>query len=239
MEEINQELRAFAYIVSHDLKAPLRGIRTIVEWISQDYAEKLDENGKEQLQLLSGRVEKMQNLIDGILQYSRIGRSEEDLVEINLNELLPGIIDLIAPPENIKITIEGKLPSIVCEETKIRQVFQNIIDNAIKYMDKPQGQIKIDCTQHKNYWQFSISDNGPGIEEKDFDRVFKMFQTGKSRDEFESTGVGLTLIKKIIELYNGKIWIESKVGHGSTFYFTLPKLKQGNKNVELQTSIAS
>ncbi|MDD5327385.1 MAG: ATP-binding protein [Phycisphaerae bacterium] len=222
LEKTNQELKDFAYIVSHDLKAPLRGIKTITEWITADYSDKLDENGREQIRLLASRVDRMHNLIDGILQYSRAGRVDEEKAMVNLNELIADIIDLIAPPENIKITIENELPTIQCEQTRIRQVVQNLLTNAIKYMDKPKGSIKIGCVEENGFWKFSVADNGPGIEEKHFEKIFQLFQTLTPRDEFESTGIGLSIIKKIVEMYGGKIWVTSKIGEGCTFFFTLP-----------------
>jgi PAS domain S-box-containing protein len=233
----NQELKDFAYIVSHDLKAPLRGIKTLVDWITADSADKLDDNSKQQINLLKGRVSRMHNLIDGILQYSRVGRVEEEMVQVNLNEIVAEAIDMVAPPENITITIENELPTIVFEPTRVMQVFQNLLSNAVKYMDKPKGLIKIGCVEEDGYWKFNVTDNGPGIEEKHFERIFQMFQTLAPRDEFESTGVGLTVTKKIVELYKGKIWVESKVGKGSTFFFTLPKQEIGAEDEKLQTSV--
>jgi PAS domain S-box-containing protein len=234
----NQELKDFAYVVSHDLKAPLRGIKTIADWISTDYADKLDNDGKEQLSLLANRVDRMHNLIDGILQYSRIGRVEEEKVQVNLNEFVLEIIDMLAPPENITITIENELPTITSEPTRITQVFQNLLSNAVKYIDKPNGQIKVGCVEEDNFWKFNVTDNGPGIEEKYFEKIFKIFQTLAPRDEFESTGIGLTVVKKIVELHNGKIWVESKVGEGTTFFFTLPKQDiRAEKNEELQAGV--
>jgi PAS domain S-box-containing protein len=233
----NQELKDFAYVVSHDLKAPLRGIKTIADWISTDYADKLDNDGKEQLSLLANRVDRMHNLIDGILQYSRIGRTEEERVQVNLNELVTEAIDMIASPENITITIENKLPTIECEQTRIMQVFQNLLSNAVKYMDKPNGQIKVGCVEEGAFWKFSVADNGPGIEEKYFEKIFKIFQTLTPRDEFESTGIGLTVVKKIVELYKGKIWLESKVGEGTTFFFTLPKQEMEIKDAKLEAGV--
>jgi len=239
VESINKELKDFAYIVSHDLKAPLRGIRTLADWISTDYSNKLDEEGKEQINLLNNRVDRMHGLIDGVLQYSRVGREKEKCVMVNLNELVPAIIDSIAPPENITITIENELPLVECQETRIIQVFQNLLSNAVKYMDKPDGQIRIGCVEEADFWKFSVADNGPGIEEKHFERIFKIFQTLVPRDEVESTGVGLAVVKKIIEMYGGKIWVESKVGQGSTFFFTLAKQEMGVKNEKLETNIVS
>lgn len=223
LESANTELKDFAYIVSHDLKAPLRGIGSLAEWLSTDYKDKFDEDGKELLDLLMGRIKRMHNLIDGILQYSRIGRLREKKDEVNLNELIKDIIDMIAPPENIKITVENELPSILCEKTRISQVFQNLLSNAVKYMDKPKGEIKIGCNEDEEYWKFSISDNGPGIDKNHFEKVFQLFQTLKPRDEIEGTGIGLSVVKKIVELYGGTTWVDSKIGEGSTFYFTLSK----------------
>jgi signal transduction histidine kinase len=232
LEKTNQELKDFAYIVSHDLKAPLRGIKTLAEWISTDYADKLDDNGKEQMNLLAGRVDRMHNLIDGILQYSRVGHVEEEKVVVNLNELVTEAIDMIAPPENITITIENELPTIKCERTRITQVFQNLLSNAVKYMDKPKGQIKVGCVEEDGFWKFSVADNGRGIEEKHYEKIFQLFQTLAPRDESESTGIGLTVTKKIVEMYGGKTWVQSKVGSGSTFFFTLPKTLSVTDNQE-------
>ncbi len=223
LAKANEELKDFAYIISHDLKAPLRGISTLADWIKSDYGDKLDEAGKEQIDLLSSRAIRMHYLIDGVLQCSRIGRIKEERVQINLNELVPEVIDMISPPDNIKVTIENKLPVITSENTRIMQVFQNLLSNAVKYMDKAEGWVKIHCVEEDNHWIFSVSDNGPGIEEKYFEKIFQIFQTLSPRDEFESTGVGLTVAKKIIELYDGKIWVESDPGQGSTFFFSLLK----------------
>jgi PAS domain S-box-containing protein len=238
IESTNRELKDFAYIVSHDLKAPLRGVKTIAGWLSADYADKFDENGKQQLNLLISRVDRMNNLINGVLEYSRVGRIREKQEPVDLNKLLAEIIDMIAPPENISITVENELPTIECEPTRIMQVFQNLLSNSVKFMDKPQGQVKVGCMEEDGFWKFSVADNGPGIEERHFEKIFQIFQTLAPQDKVESTGIGLTVAKKIVELYGGKIWVESKVGEGSTFFFTLPKQKVGVKDAQLQTNIA-
>ncbi|MHC4738161.1 MAG: ATP-binding protein [Planctomycetota bacterium] len=236
--ELIQELRDFAYIVSHDLKAPLCGIKTLADWLSADCSDKLDDNGREQIKLLMAQVERMYNLIEGVLQYSRVGRTREQDVHVNLDTLVPDVIDMVAPPDNINVTIENPLPVVKCEETRIRQVFENLLSNAVKYMDKQEGKIEIGCVEENGFWKFSVADNGPGIEEKHFERIFQMFQTLSPKDEFQSTGIGLTVIKKIVELYEGKIWIESKLGSGSSFFFTLPRLKEEVKVTELAANNA-
>jgi len=219
----NKELQDFAYVTAHDLKAPLRGIGTLTDWITVDYAEKFDEEGQEQLHLLKGRVSRMSELIDGILHYSEIGRTAKCLERVDLSALLPEIISQVAPPENIEITVDDHLPTVVFERIRLIQVFQNLVSNAIKYMDKPQGRVRIGCRTDAESWTFHVADNGPGIQEKYFEKIFQMFQTLTRRDEVESTGIGLSVVKKIIELHGGVIWVESKVGEGTTFFFTLPK----------------
>jgi two-component system sensor kinase FixL len=235
LSEINQELKEFAYVVSHDLKAPLRAIRTLADWLVTDYQDKLDAQGKENLQLLSSRVDRMQNLIDGVLQYSRVGRTEEGTKPVDLGRVVPEIIADLAAPAHIAIRIESDLPTVDADPTRITQVFQNLLSNAIKYMDKPQGNISVGCTEEGDFWRFRVSDNGPGVAQKDFERIFKLFQTLTRRDDSESTGVGLTITKKIVELYGGKIWVESEVGRGSTFLFTFPKRSATVPTEALQT----
>jgi len=225
LERVNQELKNFAYVVSHDLKAPLRGIKHLAGWIVEDYADKLDEEGREQFFLLMNRVDRMHDLIQGILAYSQIGRLVEKKEPINLNELLPLIIDSLAVPQHVEICIAGELPVVQAEKTRMIQVFQNLLSNAIKYMDKAQGRVQVACTDQGACWQFSVADNGPGIAEQDQDRVFKLFRTLAPEDEHESTGVGLTIVKRIVEFYDGRIWVESQPGQGCTFLFTFAKPK--------------
>jgi PAS domain S-box-containing protein len=223
LESANEELKGFAYVVSHDLKAPLRAIGSLADWLSTDYADKIDDEGKEHMRLLVSRVHRMSGLIDGILQYSRVGRVTEAIVAVDLNRLVGEVIDLLAPPSNITVSVENPLPTIMAEPARIQQVFQNLLSNAIKYMDKPEGEIRIACGTEGKQWKFSVTDNGPGIESRHFEKIFQLFQTLAPRDRVESTGVGLTLVKKIVEMYGGRIWVESRVGEGSTFFFTLPK----------------
>jgi PAS domain S-box-containing protein len=223
LDRANGELKDFAYIVSHDLKAPLRAISALASWIEMDYSDKLDDDGREQIRLLTGRVKRMQALIDGILQYSRVGRVKEEAEDVDLNELVADVIDSLSPPENIHVELESRLPMIHGERIRLQQVFQNLIGNAIKYMDKDQGQVKVGCAEENGDWRFYVADNGPGIEEKYFQKIFQIFQTLKARDEVESTGIGLAVVKKIIEQHKGKIWVESSLGDGSIFSFTLAR----------------
>ena len=164
----------------------------------------------------------MHSLIDSILHYSRLGLIREERTEVDLNRLVSEVIEMVEPLPHISITVESKLPTIICEKTRIQELFQNLLDNAIKYSDKPEGRIKIGCTREDSHWKFSVSDNGPGIDEEYHEKIFQIFQTRHSRDEVESTGIGLTVVRKIVELHGGKVWVESQLRSGATFFFTLP-----------------
>jgi len=228
LETANTELKDFAYVVSHDLKAPLRAIGSLANWLAADYGDKLGAAGKEQLDLLVGRTKRMHDLIEGILNYSRAGRRMEDAVNVDLIRLVGEVVKALAPPEHIQISIEVATGATLrCERTCLEQVLQNLISNAIKYMDKEKGIIRIGCLDRteegRDSWTLYVSDNGPGIEEQYFDKIFQIFQTLQPRDAFESTGVGLAIVKKIVEGFGGTIWVESTVGEGTTFWFTVPR----------------
>ncbi len=222
LKNVNKELKEFAYIVSHDLKAPLRAIGSLSNWLYNDYADKLDDDGKENLELLVGRVKRMHDLIEGILQYSRIGRVKETPVDIQLSEIIDEVVDLLAPPDHFTVNVETSLPIIKAERTRILQVFQNLISNAIKYNDKPKGNITIGCLTEDGQHKIYVKDNGPGIDEKYHEKIFQIFQTLSARDEHESTGIGLTIVKKIIENIGGNIVVESTPNIGTTFWINLP-----------------
>lgn len=232
LRSANEELTNFAYVVSHDLKAPLRGIGSLADWLATDYAEHFNDEGKEHMRLLINRVHRMGALIDGILQYSRVGRVKEAQLPVRLDRLLAEVVDLLAPPPGLRVLVAPGLPTLVSEPTRIQQVFHNLISNAIKYMDKPDGLVEVGCEDGGADWRFYVRDNGPGIEARHFERIFQLFQTLASRDRVESTGVGLALVKKIVEMYHGQVWVESAVGSGSTFWFTLPKLPATNNQTQ-------
>jgi len=219
----NKELNDFAYVVSHDLKAPLRGIGSLATWLSTDYQEVLDENGQKQLELLLDRAKRMEGLIESILQYSRVGRLREERETIDLGELVDAAVKMLDIPEGMEVKVEGDLPSVTGERTRLTQVVGNLIGNAVKFMDRPDGKVVISCEDDGDFWRLAVADNGPGIDPRYHDQIFQIFQTLASRDDVESSGVGLTLVRKIVEMHGGRAWVESDVGTGSTFYFTLPK----------------
>ena len=223
LQRTNKELQEFVHITAHDLKTPLRAIGILADWISTDYGDKFDEQGKEQVRLLVGKARQMIVLVDDVLRYSSLGQDDHKRQPIELNAILSEIVAGIIPPDNIEITVENDLPTVMCEETQILQIFQNLLTNAVKYMDKPKGQIKVGCVEEDSFWRFSVADNGPGIDGEYFEKIFKMFQTLSPRDGVESTGIGLSIVRKIAELNGGNAWVESEVGKGSTFFFTLQK----------------
>jgi signal transduction histidine kinase len=223
----NTELSAFAHVVSHDLKAPLRGISSLATWLAEDHAEQLDATGRQHVALIGSRVKRLSGLIDAILTYSRAGRLRETPVAVPVDALVRNTIDLLAPPPHIRVRLDSVLPLMHIEAVKLQQVFQNLLGNAIDFMDKPVGVVSVRCVREGGDWHFSVADNGPGIEARHFERIFQLFQTLAPRDQLERTGVGLALVKKIVETEGGRVWVESTPGVGSTFHFTLPARQAG------------
>ena len=234
----NRELSDFAHVAAHDLKAPLRAIGSLAGILMTDYGKKLDDQGRYYLHTLLKRTERMSELISGILTYSELGHAK-DILPVSINDMLRQIITNTEIPHNIVIVFETDFPTLVCSKTHMQQIFQNLINNAVRYMDKPNGYIRLKCIDDGDCWKFSVSDNGRGIEEKYFEKIFKIFQTLVRRDEEESTGIGLSVVKRIIEKYDGKIWVESQPTVGSTFHFTLRKEKTEVKHAKLQTNFIS
>lgn len=224
----NQELEQFAYVTSHDLKAPLRAIANLSEWIEEDLAGQLPEENQRQMGLLRKRVYRLEALINALLEYYRAGRTKVTTETVDLNLLLAEIIDSLAPPATLKIEIEPGMPTLQTKRLPLSQVFSNLISNAIKYNHRIDGQIKISAQEQEKFYEFAVADNGLGIAPEHQDKVFTIFQTLQSTAQAESTGIGLAIVKKIVETEGGEISLDSKVGEGATFRFTW--LKKAIKN---------
>ncbi len=223
LERVNRELDQFAYVTSHDLKAPLRAIANLSQWIEEDLGAVMTPDTQKQMDLLRGRVHRMEALIEGILQYSRVDRVAEEMMEVDIKPLLDEIIENIAPPEGFSIEIAPNMPTFNATKVRLSQVFANLISNAIKYRARDDGRLKIAVKDAGAFYHFSVTDDGPGIAEEYHEKVFKIFQTLQARDTIESTGIGLTLVKKIVEEQGGAVTLVSAEGKGCTFSFTWPK----------------
>jgi len=217
----NEALNEYAHVVSHDLKAPLINIHTLVGWFRDDHKEALGEEQMVPLDHVLFNVEKMNFLIKGILDYSTSDRLETQDALFDINKLVKEVLKTILIPDNIKINIQENLPILYGNEWRFKQVFQNLIQNAITYNDKDKGLVEVGGTDKGDWFEFYVKDNGKGIKSNYFERIFKVFT--KLEVTSSASGIGLSIVKKIITYYKGSIWLESEEGIGSTFYFTLPK----------------
>jgi light-regulated signal transduction histidine kinase (bacteriophytochrome) len=217
----NQELKDYSQMVSHDLKTPLQSIEALTSWIQKDYDTVLDTSGKEKLALIKDNVELMNTLSKGIFEYATIRKIENNFYAIDLETTVDTVLKEITIPKNMNIVIPKKLPTIKGDKYRLKKLFFHILDNAVKYNNKKAMYIEIGFKEQKHFWSFYIKDNGIGIEEKYFHKVFEAFQ--KLENNNKSTGLGLAVVKKIIDIYNGQIWIESTPDLGTTFCFNLNK----------------
>ncbi|MBF2017925.1 MAG: PAS domain S-box protein [Rivularia sp. T60_A2020_040] len=219
----NSELDQFAYIASHDLKAPLRAIANLSQWLEDDLSTVLEAENRRYLELLRQRVYRMEALINGLLQYSRVGRIDTAQEVVNIGQLLEEIIEDIAPPKNFTIEVKHPMPILNTRGMMLRRVLTNLIDNAITHHHGGEGHIKISVKDNDKFYEFAVSDDGPGISPEYHDKIFVIFQTLQARDKKEGTGVGLSIVKKILESQGATIIVESDVGKGSTFRFNWHK----------------
>ena len=233
LEKTNKELDKFAYVVSHDLKAPLRAIGNLTGWIEEDMADRLPEDIRGHFNIIKGRVVRMEGLINGILDYTKAAKNEGELQKFKSDDLLRESIDLIGVPDNAVVHVRDQMPEMQAEKVKLQQIFMNLIHNAVKYNDKEDIQVDIGCEDLGAEYKFYVKDNGPGMDSKYHDKIFVIFQTLNARDEVEARGVGLAIVKKIIEEEGGRIWVESEKGKGATFCFTWPKMRRSPDEVVL------
>lgn len=219
LEKRNQELDQFAYVASHDLKAPLRAIANLSQWIEEDISDTLNEENRHQMNLLRGRVHRLEALIDGLLQYSRVGRIATAAEPVDVTAILAEVTNSLALPPDA-ITVGAGMPTLLTQRLPLFQVFSNLLSNAIKHHHRLDRQITISVQNQGQFYEFAVADDGPGIAPEYHEKVFGIFQTLEARDKVENTGVGLAIVKKIVEAQGGRIWLESREGQGATFHFT-------------------
>ncbi len=220
LENQNKELQDYAQAVSHDLKSPLRNICTLISWTKED-ASKLDEATNANLDLINKNIEKMDALISGILEYSLVDKKKTLSTQINTQEIVRDVIHVLHTPPSITFIISETLPVVHADKHRIQQLFHNLISNAVSSMDKEKGVIHITAKEEKQHWQFAVEDNGKGIEDKYHQKIFEIFQ--RIDNATESTGIGLSIVQKIVNFYGGSVWLTSEKGKGTIFYFTLKK----------------
>jgi len=234
LERSNKELATFAYVASHDLKSPLRGIFQISQWIEEDLGNGDTLSIPSHMNMLRGRLRRMEHLLDDLLAYSRAGRMEGGLSKVDLGVLAHDIFDMQALPSGFTLATADDLPTFTTLATPLEQVLRNLFTNAVKHHDQSTGNIKLEWEpKNKDYYEFSVTDDGPGIPPEYHERVFVMFQTLRPRDEVEGSGMGLALVKKIVETYGGKTSIASDGIRGTSIRFTWPV------NIKGRTPIAN
>jgi PAS domain S-box-containing protein len=225
LEKTNKDLDQFAYVASHDLKAPLRGIASLSHWIEEDLAPAMTPEVRKNMDLLRGRIHRLEALIDGILQYSRAGRVRDKLSPVDVKKLCGEVWDMLAPPPSARLVLVDPLPELVTERVPLQQVLQNLIGNALKHGGGDASAVTVAAQSRSDdpYWELSVRDEGPGIAPEFHDRIWGIFQTLAARDRVEGTGIGLSVVRKLVESKGGRAWVESEPGRGATFKFTWPK----------------
>jgi signal transduction histidine kinase len=224
LERRNQELDQFAYVASHDLRSPLRGIDLLATWIAEDAGDALPPNCHEHIERLRGRVGRMERLLDDLLSYSRADRQQSAPEEVDTARLVATVAELLMPPPGFQIVLEGEMPVLVTEPVPLEVVIRNLLDNAIKHHHRAQeGVVRISAQDQGEFVYFCIADNGPGIAPQFHDRIFHVFQTLKPRDQVEGSGMGLAVVRKLLESRGGSIRVESDEGQGAAFYVIWPK----------------
>ncbi len=220
LQKTNRELDQYAYVASHDLKAPLRGIGNLAQWIEEDLGDRMDARAREHMQLLRGRVTRLENLIGGILAYSRAGRDRSDVTEIDVRALAVEAWELLSPPATAHLALAPDLPRLMASRTQLQQVLLNLFGNAIKYNDGREIHVELGGRREGDGHELYVRDDGVGIAPEYHDRIWGLFQTLERRDKKESTGIGLSVVRKIVEANGGRAWVVSEAGAGATFYFT-------------------
>ncbi len=230
LEETNNDLKQFAYIASHDLRSPLRGIAQVTSFIEEDEEDNISEASKGLFQKIRTRIQRMDRLLDDLLAYARVDRSAKPPMEFSSGDLVSEIMEMLTIPDGFNVQVPANMPALSGHATPLRQVLLNLISNAIKHHDKDAGQITLTVADRAEFFEFRVTDDGPGIEQKYHEQIFEMFKTLKSKDSVEGSGMGLAIIQKMVRRYGGKVAVESTPGNGTTFAFTWPKELETDAN---------
>lgn len=222
LNESNRELTELVYAVTHDLKAPLRGISRLADWLIEDHAASLPPEGTTLISKIQSRVRQLHALLDGMLAYSRVGRTHEPEIPVDPNSVIAAVTRLLDPPTSFAVILRSPLPTISGIPQQLQQVFHSLLDNAIKFSDKPKGRVQISCQRAGAAWEFSVADNGPGIPARYHEKIFGLFQRLDPSPDRPGAGIGLTLVKRIVETRGGRVYLSSEEGHGTTVHFTWP-----------------
>jgi signal transduction histidine kinase len=224
LERINKQLERFNYIVAHDLKSPLSGIITLLSVLETDPVIRGNPHTATYMDLVQKSSHHLSDMISELLSYSRRSQSEQNREQVDVRELAQQIFERLIPADNVELHFNDPLPVLQTQRMKLQQVFQNLLSNAIKYNDKPITRIEVGCLEKAEFYEFYVRDNGPGIESEDEERIFRLFQTsGRSSRGDSSTGVGLNLLKVLVEEQGGRLWVDSSPATGSCFYFEWKK----------------
>lgn len=232
LAELNDELKAFAYASSHDLKSPLRGIKQLASWIEEDLEDEgmsLPEDSKEHFELLKSRITRMERLLDDLLEYSKAGHATGDVTEVDVTSTAEDLFELLNTKGQVSLHLDSSLPSFDTVEQPFSLVLRNLLDNAIKHSDKTNGQVWLNVNDLSTHYEFRVTDDGPGVKPEDFDKIVKIFSTLKPKDEVEGSGMGLAIINKIVNRVGGQLDFECAEGKGLTVKFTWPKTMSQSK----------
>jgi len=223
LETSNGDLDQFAYVASHDLKAPLRGIANLSAWVEEDLGAAMTDGARDHLKRLRGRVHRMEALIDGILAYSRAGKATQPIETVAVGSLVREVVEILAVPEGrVAVRTTGSLPTLRTERVPLQQILMNLISNAVKHNAREGAEVQVEARRAEDAWELSVLDNGPGVPVEYRERIFGIFQRLDSRDKVEGAGIGLSIVQKLVTRRGGRVWVEESPSGGAAFRFTWP-----------------